>query len=413
MSTDRALNTESTLGTARTMGTDRGINFKYSFLQASYWLLLQATFPFLIMIYQSYGFSNMTIGMIATGIAAGCAIGQPLYGIVCDKFQSVKKVVIPMIILGCAVLMFLPFGEGKALLTGIIVVTVNICFSDLIPVFDGWGARLKADGHKLNYGFCRSFGSLFYAIGGLCGIVYDAAGLWLIYPVMIVLSLFMIVSVGTLPDPVTASEKKPKLLSMFKVLVKSRRYVSLLVVTFLCYIANNCFFVYYPLFLQEMGGGSGPYGVALFVMNVCEVPVMLLSKKYLKKIKAHHLLMISFAFQGIRYLLVSVAPNVGFGIGANVIHGLCFGLMYVAWVEYLPKFLDKEILISAQTIMTAVGIGGGTVGATVAGIMTSTIGIRNMYHIIGIFPAAALVIFVITYNAFKKDPILKMSSEEK
>lgn len=394
------------------MGKDKKINFKYSLLQASYWLLLQATFPFLIMIYQSYGFSNMTIGMIATGIAAGCAIGQPLYGIACDKFQSVRKVVIPMIILGCIVLMFLPFGNGKPLLTGIIVVTVNVCFSDLIPVFDGWGARLKADGHPLNYGFCRSFGSLFYAIGGLCGIVYDAFSLKLIYPVMIVLTLFMFFSVGTLPDPAIVSEQKPKILNMLKVLVKSRRYVVLLVVSFFCYIANNCFFIYYPLFLQEMGGGSGPYGIALFVMNVCEVPVMLLSKKYVKKIKAHHLLMISFAFQGIRYFMVSLAPNVGFGIGANVIHGLCFGLMYVALVEYLPTFLDKEILISAQTILTAVGIGGGTVGATLAGIMTSTIGIRNMYHIIGALPLVGLVIFAITFNLFKNDPILKMNPEK-
>ena len=64
---------------------DRGINFKYAFLHGSYWLFLQVVLGFMVMIYKEYGFSNMQIGMIGTCIAGGCAIFQPIYGILCDR----------------------------------------------------------------------------------------------------------------------------------------------------------------------------------------------------------------------------------------------------------------------------------------------------------------------------------------
>ncbi len=392
---------------------DRGINFKYAFLHGSYWLFLQVVLGFMVMIYKEYGFSNMQIGMIGTCIAGGCAIFQPIYGILCDRVGSVKKVVVPMAIAGCVALLCLPFGNHQPVLTGAIVVLVNVAFSDLIPVFDGWGARLKTDGHNLNYGFCRSFGSMFYAFGGLVGILYDIIGLKYVYVFGAVLIAIMVIAVIALPDPVTVSEKKPSVFKMLKFLFRSRRFVSLLVVSFFLYIANNMFFIYYALFLGEMGGASGALGIAMFIMNICEVPVMMFSKKYVKKIKATHLLMISFVFQGIRYLLVSLSPGIAMGIGANVIHGLCFGLMYVALVEYLPTLLDKEIIISAQSILTGVGICGGTVGGIVSSLLSNSIGIRNMYHLLGLLPVIALIIFVITNALFKNDPILKMNPEDR
>lgn len=389
---------------------DKHINFKYAFLQGSYWLFLQVVLGFLVMIYKNYGFSNLQIGMIGTCIAAGCAIFQPIYGIICDRFRSVKGVVVPLAIAGVIALMFLPMGNGKPVVTGIIVVLVNVCYSDLIPVFDGWGARLKADGHDLNYGFGRSFGSAFYALGGLVGIIYDIIGLNYVYVFGGLLAVIMVIATVLLPDPVSTSEKKPSVLKMLKTLVKSRRFVSLLLVSFFLYIANNMFFLYYAIFLMDMGGNSGAVGIGMFVMSVTEVPVMLLSKKYLKKIKPIHLLVVSFACQALRYLLVSLAPTVPMAITFNVIHGLCFGLMYIALVEYLPTMLDKDIIISAQTILTGIGVCGGTVGGVLASLLSNSMGIRNMYHIIGIFPIIGIVIFLITNRFFKNDPILKMNS---
>lgn len=389
---------------------DKHINFKYAFVQGAYWLFLQVVLGFLVMIYKNYGFSNLQIGMIGTCIAAGCAVFQPIYGIICDRFQSVKKVVVPLAIGGVVALMFLPMGNGKPVVTGIIVVLVNVCYSDLIPVFDGWGARLKADGHDLDYGFGRSFGSAFYALGGFAGIIYDMIGLDYVYVFGGILAAVMVVATLLLPDPISASEKKPSVLKMLKTLIKSRRFVSLLVVSFFLYIANNMFFLYYAIFLTEMGGSSGALGIGMFVMSVTEVPVMILSQKYVKKVKASHLLLISFAFQGLRYLLVSFAPTVPTAIVFNIIHGLCFGLMYIALVEYLPTMLDKDIIISAQTILTGVGVCGGTVGGILASLLSNSIGIRNMYHMIGIFPVIGILVFLITNRLFRNDPVLKMNS---
>lgn len=388
--------------------SDKGINVKYAFLQGSYWLFLQVVLGFMVMIYKNYGFSNFQIGIIGTCIAAGCAIFQPLYGILCDRFQSVRKIVVPMAAAGIAALLCLPFGNGKPVVTGLIVVLVNVCYSDLIPVFDGWAARLKADGHALNYGFGRSFGSAFYALGGLVGILYDRIGLNYVYIFGSILGVIMIVAVLLLPDPVSKSEEKPDVLKMLKVLVRSRRFVSLLVVSFFLYIANNMFFIYYAIFLGDMGGESGALGIGMLIMNLTEVPVMLFSKKFVKKIRPTTLLVTSFAFQGLRYFLVSIAPNVNAAIGVNVIHGLCFGLMYVALVEYLPSILDSDIIISAQTILTGVGICGGTVGGILSSILTNTIGIRSMYHLLGVLPVIAILIFLVTDRLFHNDPILTM-----
>lgn len=65
---------------------------------------------------------------------------------------------------------------------------------------------------------------------------------------------------------------------------------------------------------------------------------------------------------------------------AEILHGVTFGLMYAAGVEYTHKVAPPGMIATLQGVFNGVyyGLGAGS-GAIVGGIMWSSIGLRQTF----------------------------------
>ena len=155
------------------------LNIKYSGLQGTYWMFYGIITSFSSAFLLARGYSNGEIGVI---LAAGNVAAVFLQPVMADFADHSKKLsLLGFLQLSTILLMTLTFfmfvlKEKSAALW--VVYVMNVAwFISIQPLFNSLAFKLEETGLHINFGVCRSIGSLCYAI--LCafmGTLVEAAG---------------------------------------------------------------------------------------------------------------------------------------------------------------------------------------------------------------------------------------------
>lgn len=298
--------------------TQMQVKHQYSFLQALYWMTSCALGGYAAVYLQYKGLSNTLIGIVMGGAACLSMIVQPLVAQLAENvpFLSVKKVIQLMIVLMSAlflVLTVLPLPTLGVMIVYMLMNTLNGCMP---PLLSAMGMEFINRGYYLDFGFSRGLGSIFFAVCAvILGFVIERfmpGVLGYIYIVLAIL-LFIVVSamkeLGNEKRTVKRYDSGDDGESIWKVVVKDRMFMCLMIGFLLANMCNAAIATYTVNIIKHLGGTDSTLGIAHFVSAASEMPIMLLFTVFMKKTNCIRLLKISSLFFLVKALILLAAGN--------------------------------------------------------------------------------------------------------
>ncbi|WP_138752056.1 MFS transporter [Paenibacillus sinopodophylli] len=334
--------------------------------------------PYLTTLFVHQGMSAGDVGvMMAIGTLLSIIV-QPIWGLMVDRFRQTKLVLILSIsvpsILGY-------FYSVKLFAIMVLVYTISIIFQvTQSPIADSY-AVTAARNACTSYGTIRSLGSLGTALGGYAGGLYlshfEITQLWMPF------LLFSTAGAITVLSIAGQSENYKSAVSLsegFKKLLSNRNFVIFLVA---CFFVNQTLTAYNSFFVlsfQQAGGSYSMVGVALLLASMTNVPSMLLAAKVVGRIGREKTLVLAALAYALRWAIQWLFPIPSVMIGIQALHGLSFGLFYVAAVEYVAAASGKQMQATGQSLFNMVFVGlGGIVGNLLNGYLFHAGGPEMMY----------------------------------
>ncbi|NCC69443.1 MAG: MFS transporter, partial [Clostridia bacterium] len=191
-------------------------------------------------------------------MSCSSALIQPLWGVLCDRYGCHRSFYIASGIITPLIYLWIILSGSAAEL--IICALLSGIFINCIQnMANGWIAGLNAEGHSINYGATRSFGSLAFAI--MAVVLGKVADLWGFFALVAGMAVCGLCCVGfsiSIPKIVTAprperGEPAPTLREGLKVLFAQREYMVLVLCGFLAMFGLTGIVSYYPVLLADMG----------------------------------------------------------------------------------------------------------------------------------------------------------------
>lgn len=388
--------------------TSRRMNWVFGFLQGMYWTSYCVMFPFLVRMCASFGYDDFQSGVVLTGATIANLIMQPVVGSVCDKLLHIKPLFVAMFLSGSVISLLLPVGKKHFIILLATVLLLSACIQTLQYIIDIWSVRISMTGVQYNYGFSRSFGSVFYAVTALVfGPALDAWGMDIITPVFIVCCLITVI-VTFFVDEKEAAEllktqrgsangKKKQSVPFTRavaMLLRNKKYLFFLSSYSIVQIGNLPIFNYTARKFEILGGGGTLYGLALFFMAMSEVPMLLLLNKLRARMRAQKLVMLSLFGMVLRAVGIAFAGQPLLMALSFLLQSISYGIFIGAMIIYMSEIVPEEILFTAQTVFAAVSMGlSGVFGNLIGGYVANTHGVVFMMQAFVGFVAAGCLLF--------------------
>lgn len=353
-------------------------DFKINF--ALFYILSYVMFAFASTKFTPYlseiGYSAFQRGFILSGYAAATIILQLLFGIVSDRYQTAKKIiVISLCVYG--VVSALLFAAQNAMIAVYFVLVslsgglLNACCG----MFDTWilGCREEV---RRNLSFIKTFGSIGWAIGSMVASLiislFSYRGLGISIVVIVLLAL---VNLTALPD-IEKIEARSRLSSSdFKQLMFDRRYLLLVVILTLLYsmvIANNCTVIDKMIDLQA---SDAQISMKWTMQSLLEIPTYLAGSYLLTRFGGLKLLRLSSVMLTLQFVLFTLADNPSVIIGASALQLFSTPIILVASKMLILEIAPEKLKNSSQLIALSIFSGVSSLVIPVAaGFLSEQIG---------------------------------------
>lgn len=133
------------------------------------------------------------------------------------------------------------------------------------------------------------------------------------------------------------------------------------------------------LLLKDMGGSNLVVSAAYAVSALAELPFMYASGRLADTYGERRVLLFSFGALPARLMLYAIAASPVLVVVAQMLHGVTYGLMFVAAVAYMNHRLPSNLRASGQGALGVVMSVAQTLAPFVGGMVASVAGYRGMY----------------------------------
>lgn len=370
-------------------------NISFTIIQTAYWAGFCILFAYLSPYMLSLGCSNTQLGVIISANSLASIIGQPVFGYICDRSGSIKKVMIGSLLggSGLAAVFYLTGSSYMAIL--FFSTAISFIIQAVYPLIDNWTVLDAQVNPTTNYGITRGIASLGYAAtSAIVGGFFDKHGFqWMFVLFIGMMVISALACLGPKDTNNTVVKEKVKF-SDLNLLVTNYAYIAFVIVATLLYVAFRSAHGFLATLMIQVGGSTEQLGYAQAVLGLSEVPALFLAGIILRKMKDSHLLFISMCFFILRVLLPSFATTPTQLIWMTALQGLSYGLFLPASVSFIARITKRELSSTAQTFAVAMYAGvGNTVAGVVGGVLVDSIGVSNVYRIAGLVIAVLAAVF--------------------
>lgn len=388
---------------------------KYAAVQAFYWATLCAIMGFAVIGMLEKGYSNSEIGYVIAFANIVVVVLQPLIASAADKN---KKLTLKLIIWGfsflmaaAAVILFF-LTTASALLTAMMAVGM-ISVTALQPFVNSMSVQLEEQGIPVNFGLCRSCGSLSYAVvSAVVGVLIKTYSYKVVPVATILLLIGLFFSVGILAGKgggqtglqnekrSAKKQKSEQPQGLMQFLFANKRFSFFLVGIMLLFYTHMITSNYLIQVVSTVGGDSSHTGIACSIAAVLELPVMIFFTRIVKKIRCQTLLRISGVFFVLKYLFLFLAKSVGMIYFAQVFQIGAYALFIPASVYYVSRLFGSADMFKGQSMVTAAMTLGGVFASIIGGWMLDAYGVHEM-----MFVAVLLAMFGAIIMCFSMEKI--------
>lgn len=344
--------------------------------------------------------SATEISLITSAAALFAMATQPITGFLADKFRSPKKVAIITgiltIIFGLLfaytksfIFLFLLNGFTQGCLNGITALTDRLATAAPYP-----------------FGTIRVWGSLLYAIAAqISGIVYDyvsplanfyifAAGL-----VIMIFSFYMMYDAKPI---VVNKTKKVTTKEVITHLWKNKSFKIFLLIFILFQGPSSAQSVYLPLVIKGLGGTTTIVGTTLLLSTLSEIPAVLFSDRYMKKVSYKTLMIFACLLSIIRFVWYATCPNPYLIMSVFFFQGLTTIIFILVSVKIVLDLVEEEYVNSAYGISSMLAKGfSALIFQFVAGIILDYFPGNTGYTVMYLLFATSITLSLILCFKFK------------
>jgi len=328
-----------------------------------YYGIVGVHLPYLNLYFREIGFSGRQIGTVAS-LRTLCIIFFPLlWGTLADRFKMRKTIYI-LCNAASALLWSLYLLTTGFLPIAAVTLAFATFYSPIIAFLEAFSMDILGRAKK-SYGRIRLWGSIsFVAVVLVLGKVISGSDVKIIIPLSLGLMLFMAVLSFFFPK----TEIHGPELSLKSAAFFLRSDVALFLLSAVMMLASHgAYYGFLSIKLSSEGASATYIGVVWAVGSASEILVMLYSKELFKRIKIETVLVWSFAFSALRWLIVCyLGDQPAFMILSQLLHAVTYGCFHMACILFTDRVSDEGSKTLAQSVNNSVSYGLGLM----AGIFT-------------------------------------------
>ncbi len=379
-------------------------SFRFALFFFAYYGYVGVFSPYASLYFAGKGMTAAQIGVLMSLMQVMRIFGPNLWGWVADHRQ--QRVAVLRATALAAVLAFTGMFFGTSFAQFLcVMVAVNLFTSAQTPLSEALMLS-EMRGDLTHYGRLRLWGSVGFILAvTLAGPFLDWFGIGLMPWIALGLLALVLVSSLRMQETVhgDAHPEAPSVLA----LLRRREVLAFFTSTFLMIAAHASLYVFYSLYLAQIGYSNTVIGLMWSLGVVVEIVFFFYQAPLFKRFGVRKLMIASLLIGGVRFLMI------GFGAGslvllliAQVLHAATFGAHHSASIATLQRWFSGPLQARGQALFTSVSYGlGGTLGGLVLSAFWDTFGARTVYTVAALFSVAGAVAAALSYRwqAYRKE----------
>ena len=347
----------------------------------------------------SIGYNPMERGILISSYAVTTIIFQVVFGILSDKYKTVKKLCI-IAVVSFAIFTYIFFSlETKAFILHMILIAMSAGLANLnFGYFDNW---LFTFGEKAReqFSFIRAFGSIGWGVASIFIaklvdiFTYKGLGLIIILLTIILLGLMFLVAEGSK----TKTSKSEKITSSdIKELLSNRKYILVVIILFLVYCAGASNQTTIIDKMLELGATNTQIGYKWTISGLIEIPVYIYGSFFLRKLGPYRLLCMAAFATMLQFILFGLSNDVGMMVllsGFQIITGPMMMLASrILIYEFSSEKLKSTGLLLALSLYSGLS---ALLMPSIGGTITNYFGVNTTIFIVAVIAGCGFLLSLV------------------
>lgn len=363
----------------------KSLNFDYTNFKLFYlftYFGLGAFLPYInLWLEKQRHFNGLQIGIITSISMLVGVLLLPLFGIISDKTQKPKQILILSLTI---MIILLQFYQRQHMYIFILIIAAlfEVFRNAASPIADTIASKYSND-HNKNFGLIRTFGSFGYLLGSVCiGMLLDYFGLegitFVTYSIFLLLA---IISATQFPNTSVDTNRPKEKINIFKILRNKKFYTLFLFVIFSTTLIDVSVSFIGNHFSKTLHASESFIGIYTFVMVLPEILFLPFAIKTMKKFGFKNFYLLTGISVAIRLGISAFTSNPYILLMAPFVHFMSVATSTVGNIYYIRKnFNENEI----ATVITLLGASIGIVRAIynlLFGVIYGTLGSHAIFLI--------------------------------
>ena len=404
------------------------LNIKYGCIHGTYWMYYGVAGSFASAFLLARGYSNAEIGII---LAVGNILAVFLQPLIADLADRSKKLSLIGVTQLSAVLLMVLTGllfvmKQKSAALWVVYMLIMAWMTTLQPLFNSLAFKLEETGVHINFGACRSVGSLAYAV--LCaflGTLVEAKGVGVlplsgeIVLLMLLASLWVTktqfdrmvgektgkqaVSVlGECGHVPAADAEEAEEINLALFVKRNKLFVVLNLAVIGVFFSNSILNNFMLQVVEGVGGTSEDMGRIFSVMAFLEIPALFFFDKIKERFSCQLILKFAAICFTLKVLLIYLAESVTMIYVAHLLQTFSFGLFLPAMVSFIGEVMAKGEAVKGQALYTVMTTASSMLASVLGGIMLDVSGPGFMLLVSTIVTGLGALVLVLIVDRIKK-----------
>lgn len=406
----------------------RLLNIKYGCIHGTYWMYYGVAGSFASAFLLARGYSNAEIGII---LAVGNILAvflQPLIADLADRSKRLSLVGVTQmssVLLMILTLMLFVLKQKSAALWAVYML-IMAWMTTLQPLFNSLAFKLEETGVHINFGACRSVGSLAYAV--LCaflGTLVEAKGVGVLPVSGEIVLLMLLASLwvtktqfdrmigeksvsteapldGQCEQLLSADAEFEEEINLALFVKRNKLFVILNLAVIGVFFSNSILNSFMLQIVEGVGGTSEDMGRIFSVMAFLEIPALFFFDKIKERFSCQLILKFAAICFTLKVLLIYLAESVTMIYVAHLLQTFSFGLFLPAMVSFIGEVMAKGEAVKGQALYTVMVTVSSMLASVLGGIMLDVSGPGFMLLVSTLATGLGALVLVLIVDRIKK-----------
>jgi PPP family 3-phenylpropionic acid transporter len=362
-----------------------------------------ALYPLITQYYNSIHLSGTQIGLISAVTPVVSIVTQPLWGMICDRYQIRKPILVLTLIVSALISLLFP-AVSTFVLVFLLYTLISVFQSALVPVSDSL-ALGYAKQHQMQFGDIRLWGAVGFALAAfVTGLALEQWGPHVLFYSYCAAYLVAVFFLRAIPDHAESSRFQVSMLKGLGQLLRIPRFTLFLVAAFFIFGSVNANNIWFSLYYQHIGGSVAGIGLAFLLFAGSEAPFMKLAAYIIRRWGLEATLLLAGTVSTLRWFWYSTAPGTTAVIAMFFIQGISVGFYLASAAQFVRENTPASLQVTALAVFGSVGQGLGSMTCNlVAGVIKDHASILAIYLFLGAATAVGLIpLLLIRFGPWKK-----------